>query len=476
MGVSCKIHSLNTSNTSNLFHSLSTYLSRRVHPASLGMFRILFGLVMFMQTVWFIATDFVQKNISEPIIHFKYYYFQFLEPLSPLGMQILMWMMLLASALIVIGILYRASVFVFLMSFTYLWLLDKGFFNNHYYLITLLSLLLLFIKGDSWGVLKWKERNKTNKKKSIYYISQWQIFLLKAQISIVFLVAGINKLNPYWLSHFQPMDYILDAKADISGLAFLRSTGMAIFFTYGGLIIDLVAVFLLWWKRTRVIGIITLVGFNFLNFWLFWNIGEIGIFPFLLLATIVLFLEPDTPAKWFKSHSSSTVHRSPSTASTRPPTVHRLSFAVLACYLVFQLLFPFRHLLYPGHVDWTGEGQRFAWRMKTMLKEADIQFFIKDNDGGKYPVEVSKMLSPKQYNNLIYYPDFIPPIARRLKEEALKQGIPEPEVVADFKVKFMGVHPSQPIVAPETDLSRVRVSAIRHSDWILPLKTKTIDK
>ncbi len=449
------------------FHRIAAYFSKPVHPSSLGLFRILFGVVMFIQTAYFIHTNFVQHHVIEPIIHFKYYFFQFVEPLPSPFMHALMWVMLLASTLITLGFLYRLGILIFLISFSYLWLIDKGFFNNHYYLISLICLLLLLVKGDAWGTLAKNIRNKNNKKKIIYNIPNWQTFILKAQIVIVFFIAGLNKLNPYWLVHFQPMEYILNMKADISGLAFLRSTAVAAFFSYGGLIVDLSVGFLLWYKRTRIIGIIALVGFNFLNFWLFWNIGEIGIFPLLLLSTIVLFLEPDTPAKLFSRQSIANNSQSTAESVSRSPSVvHRLIIA----YLVFQFLFPFRHLLYPGHVDWTGEGQRFAWRMKIMLKEADIDFFIKNETGEKYPVEVAKMLSPKQYNNLIYYPDMIPPLARRLKSAALEQGISNPQVVADFKVRFMGVHPSQAIVPPDKDLSRVPIHPFRHSKWIKQLK------
>ncbi len=462
-----KTSNLGTSNIGHFSYNFTAYLSKPVHPSSLGLFRILFGCVMFIQTAHFIATDFVEHHITRPIIHFPYHFFQFVTPLPPLAMNVLMWVMLAASAMIAIGFLYRYAVGLFLMSFTYLWLIDKGFFNNHYYLITLFSILLLFVRGDAWGVAWRRISNKNSKKKSISYIPNWQLFILKAQIVIMFFVAGINKLNPYWLIHFQPMDYILHAKADISGLEFLRNTALAAFFSYGGLIVDISVGFLLWWKRTRILGIVMLIGFNFLNFWLFWNIGEIGIFPLLLLSTVVLFLEPNTPARWFGKQPK--VHDTPPIETS----VHRSSSIIhrfIIVYLVFHLLFPFRHLLYPGHVDWTGEGQRFAWRMKIMLKEADIDFFIKDNDGNKYPVPVNKMLSPKQYNNLIYYPDLIPPVAQALKKEALKKGITTPQVVADFNVKFMGVHPAQPIVMPDTDLSRVTNHPFLHSQWIEKLE------
>ncbi|MDG1476458.1 MAG: hypothetical protein P8Q14_04885, partial [Vicingaceae bacterium] len=43
--------------------------------ASLGLFRMLLGLVLFAQTLWFIKTDFITENIFDPVLHFKFYYF-----------------------------------------------------------------------------------------------------------------------------------------------------------------------------------------------------------------------------------------------------------------------------------------------------------------------------------------------------------------------------------------------------------------
>ena len=104
-----------------------------------------------------------------------------------------------------------------------------------------------------------------------------------------------------------------------------------------------------------------------------------------------------------------------------------------------------------------------------MLKEADIQFFVKDNNQNKYPVDVQKMLSPKQYNNLIYYPDLIPTVARAIKQQALQQNIPQPQINANFNVSFMGIHPKQAIVSPTIDLSNLRTHPFRHDTWIQPL-------
>ena len=50
--------------------------------------------------------------------------------------------------------------------------------------------------------------------------------------------------------------------------------------------------------------------------------------------------------------------------------------SVIALWLTFQILFPLRHLLYPGNVSWTEEGHRFSWQMKLRDKKSEIFFTV----------------------------------------------------------------------------------------------------
>ena len=57
--------------------NLKQSLFKKESVASLGLFRMMLGLVLFVQTLWFIKTDFLVENVFEPTLHFKFYYFQF---------------------------------------------------------------------------------------------------------------------------------------------------------------------------------------------------------------------------------------------------------------------------------------------------------------------------------------------------------------------------------------------------------------
>ena len=48
------------------------------------------------------------------------------------------------------------------------------------------------------------------------YTPRITLFSLQAMVFIVYFIAGINKLNTYWLIDLQPMKHILELKAEIT--------------------------------------------------------------------------------------------------------------------------------------------------------------------------------------------------------------------------------------------------------------------
>lgn len=408
------------------------------------LFRVLFGIVLFAQTIWFIQSGFVQESFVDSKIHVPF--FTFLQPLPEQGMKFILLVMLISSVGIVLAKMYRISVITFLVSFTYLWLLDKSYFNNHYYFMSLMVFLMLFItpKQDVKGTF--------NLKGTVPY---WQLFILKAQVFIVFIIAGIHKLNYYWIVEFQPMKHILETKAQVSNMDFLNTDFMFAFFSWTGLLFDLSIGFLLWYSKTRRFGLFFFVIFNLLNFWLFYNIGEIGFFPFALMACLPLFFYAKIEDK-------------KSTQAKNTP--NKMILGLITLFLVIQILLPFRYLLFKDHVDWTGNGQRFAWRMKIMYKEVDMHFYlVEEGSESKLEVNVGNFLNSKQYTNLMYFPDFILPVANYIKEEGEKRGLINPKVVTDFNVGFMG-HTMQPLINPKLNLASKKMQLSGIEAFILPMK------
>src|SRR5262245_49580238 len=128
-----------------LWASLKKQAGRQVDIASLAAFRVLFGAVMFVAVVRFVAKGWVATQLTGPAFHFSYGPFTFVRPLPEPWMCVYFVVLALAAAGIALGLLYRLSAAVFFVGFTYAELIDKATYLNHYYLVSVLSALLVVL-------------------------------------------------------------------------------------------------------------------------------------------------------------------------------------------------------------------------------------------------------------------------------------------------------------------------------------------
>ena len=151
-------------------------------------------------------------------------------------------------------------------------------------------------------------------------------------------------------------------------------------FVYGGVLLDLLVVPLMLWRRTRLIAFAAAVVFNLINAAIF----NIGIFPWFMLGATLIFFPPDLMRRFARAFLTPAPHYALTKVQERRKTSeHRadcpvltkqqkIVIGLLAAYLVVQLLLPLRHFLYPGNVSWTEEGHNFAWHMKLRPSEAKL--------------------------------------------------------------------------------------------------------
>ena len=126
----------------------------------------------------------------------------------------------------------------------------------------------------------------------------WALWLLRAQVGIIYIYGGVAKLNGDWLRG-EPMRTWLRHRVDDPSLASLVAEEWVVgLFSYGGLLFDLLVVPLLLWRRTRALAFVAALGFHLTNAALF----QIGIFPWLMIAATTVFFTPDWPrrvlARW----------------------------------------------------------------------------------------------------------------------------------------------------------------------------------
>jgi len=239
------------------------------------------------------------------------------------------------------------------------------------------------------------------------------------------------------------------------------------------LLLDLLVVPLLLWRRTRPFALAAAILFNLMNAVIF----DIGIFPWLMLGSLLIFFPPDLVRRFARAFLSpgEQVSVTPETiaeTSSYPPSFasQKLVVKLLVAYFAFQLVFPLRHYLYPGNVNWTEEGHNFSWHMKLRTKSGEAIFTVTHPESGQtWTVKPEDYLKPHQLTKAITKPDLVVMFGHYLAEQKKREGYENVEVRAHVMVSLNGRNP-QLLIDPNVDLAKEEVSLLP-ARWILPLTT-----
>jgi len=397
----------------------------------------------------------------EPKHHFSFYGFEWVKPLGPYT-YLLFSIAILSAVFICIGLFYRLASIGFFLSFTYIELMDKTTYLNHYYFITLISFLLIFLPANAYfSVDAWrKPRLNSGKIPSLCTDS------IKLMVIILYFYAGLAKLNSDWLLLALPMKIWLPAKNEIPFIGELfNEKWVAYLFSWIGCIYDLSIGFLLLYKPSRILAYFSVVMFHLLTSLLF----PIGMFPYIMIGTALIFFSTGFHQTIIRnigtflkvSHSFLT----PAKTYHFPKVKQNFATGGLILFFSFQLLFPFRYLLYPGELFWTEEGYRFSWRVMLMEKMGAVTFILKDELGKIIEVDNKQFLTPQQEKMMATQPDMILEYAHILQDHYEKAGFKNPEIYADSYVSLNG-RIGKALIDPTVDLAKEKES-FRHKHWIL---------
>lgn len=429
-------------------------LFKSVDNAPLILFRIFFGLVFLSESFGALATGWVTDNLVAPKTNFTFIGFEFLLNLMGDYMYLHFVVMGLLSLGVTFGYKYRFSIIGLTIMWAAVYFMQKTSYNNHYYLMLLVCVIMSFLPANKYASLDVKKKNVSSKN----YMPQWILLVFIIQVACVYFYATIAKFYPDWLNGTVTSNmYVSMTKFPMFEELF-RNHYFHLFIAYVGIAFDGLIVPALLWKRTRIFAVILSLIFHISN-----SITlEIGVFPYFALAFCVFFFPPDQIRKVFFKKKQPLDENVPE-YDFESKKVFQYFFIP---YLILQILLPIRHWFIKGDVLWTEEGHRLSWRMMLRNRSGITKFEVVDKSNSESLFfELSDLYSEKQTSR-INTPDMIWQAAQQIKQEFAKKGI-DVAVYARRSLVSINGKPSLKLIDSEVDLTQVKWSHLKHHNWIL---------
>ena len=464
----------------NLTSRITRSVLEPVSPCSAAAFRIIFGLLGLVAVARFALNGWISQLYLEPVHHFSYYGFSWVQAWPAWGMYLHFALLGLASLGVMLGYRYRISITAFFILFTYVELIDRTTYLNHYYLVSLLSFIMIFLPLNRVASL---DALRSYRADDSPLIPRGILWLLMAQIGLVYVFGGLAKLNPDWLFHALPLRIWLYNATDVFLVGSLfREVWLAYTMSWGGAVFDLTIVVWLLWPKTRSWAYGSLVFFHVATALLF---PALGMFPWMMIGVTLIFFAPDWPLKLINRVRQRVRRRvssqqAPVEVRRRPAlnenpdwrtTAAIAAIAAAAVFLLVQVAVPLRHFAYPGNVRWTEEGYPFAWRMMLTEKTGQVVYRVSSaSDARTKLVYPEEYLTPAQVERMSHQPDLILATAHLIRDDFADQGYEQPQVRADAYVSYNG-RPAARLIDPTVDLATVQ-PGIGTRSWILPYPEK----
>ena len=452
-------------------NTLNTYFNhKKTKTAPLAVFRILFGFLMLVSIVRFWYNGWIKTTYIDPLFHFKYFGFEWVKDFG-IYTYLIFIICAISSIFISIGYKYRYSIIIFFLSFTYIELIDKTTYLNHYYFISSISFLMCFLPLNCYFSI-----DSFLSKKSIKIQPKWTVDSIKLMLTIVYFYAGIAKINSEWLLKAMPLSIWLPSKYDLPliGSNLMQEQWVHYLMSWGGMFYDLLIPFLLLYKRTRLFAFLLVIFFHVFTKVLF----PIGMFPYIMIVASLIFFDSKTHEKilkvirkvidylTFKRYKIANLSKAINSNGIK---VNKLSFSIIVIFFILQILIPLRYTLYPGELFWNEQGYRFSWRVMLIEKRGYSNFKIVDSISKKYfYVQNDDFLTSYQEKQMSFQPDFILEYAHYLGDHFKSQGHENIQIFVDSHVALNG-RSSTRFIDSNVNLYNEKES-FKHKKWIIPFK------
>jgi hypothetical protein len=354
-------------------------------------------------------------------------------------------------------------------------LIDATTYLNHYWAMTLVAVLLALARPTrGW------------------------IWLLRFQVGLVYVFAGLAKLQADWLVHALPLRLWLPARADLPLIGHVLTwSSTAHVLSIAGAAFDCAVVPLLLWRRTRLAAWCALLAFHVAT----WTLFPIGVFPWLMTGLATLFFAPDWPTRLrrlrptrvrnpFRNLGASVTalgdggpqvggglggdpgnrgvlvtgsgDGGPQVGEGWGRSVGWPALCVAVLWVGVQLFLPLRAHLYPGDSRWTTEGYQFAWNVLLTERAGTVTFNVTDPATGDHTTyDARRLYTATQLRVMTQDPDLIHQAAKAIAA-AEGGGV---EVRVDAWLSLNG-RPAARYIDPTVDLA-AEPRTPWHRRWVL---------
>ncbi|GMH36804.1 hypothetical protein BSKO_04677 [Bryopsis sp. KO-2023] len=418
-----------------LVDAVYDWLVRPVHASTLCLFRLVYGLVMVAQIYKWM---YVFPEFEGTIYALPYPGVGWVKPLNPDTARVVLGMCLVFSLCMSVGFLTRFSALVNYLTFAYLFHICQSLHNNHYILMCHVNFVGIFLTWGEWASLDCLLFRKKKRKGDMTVIPRWNLLLMQLLFCIPYFFGSVAKMNRDWVFKAQPITLWFSLR---SGL-FYEFSILPWVICWTGLIFDFVISFLLFWKKTRFkVAFPAALFFNFSNKMMF----NIGVFPYAMVCSLILFLDSHVPAlawSWFSAsppplnpENFTPQDNFPNILNDKAAKEQRRSKGLykkfvlifVGGFVLFHALFPLRHfVLYSSNPSWTEEGHLGAWHMKLRSKNGWLYMLAEELDGRvtQLAPEFDPLVAPRQIRDVETRPHATLMYAKRLNQVFEEAGRP----------------------------------------------------
>lgn len=395
--------------------------------------RVAFGFSMVLWAVMMMFSGRVADIYSPEHIHIPYRGLEWVQSLPVWAMHLVFLGIAVSALGVGAGWFYRRSGIAFLLLFAYAALIDQASYLSYYYFVLLLALMLLLSpahRNFSIDLIR-----KPNIR--IDYIPRWLLLAFQIQVAMVFIFAGMAKLNADWMLNGAQMqlwinDSLLRFGLDLSFPAWLPLT-----LSWMLLLFDFIIPHFLFDQRTSykafwVVLIVQLCGLIFL---------PTGIFPFIMILACTVFLPADRLHNAFSRVSYFLYDVFEFKGDVFQPGGNfmlqfrtKLLFPAMAlAFLGIQVVAPVSMYLQMGSVRWANSAFHFSSEMPLITPFENLQFFSKNVATGQvHRIDVEEFLSPEQKKRLNSDLSLVNGFITQLREKP-ELGLNRPEILIEAK-------------------------------------------